>query len=210
MNITAIPWRIFLLQIYRSKKRPFSQGFSIKECDWAQQKIISYCDFPVQEFECMVCCPMLCDKLCVVHWLLSKYHKYYCGNKLWSILWNEVAKWVRHFQWFKSPTSLLSFFYDVLPNIWVTQFGGMRAGYMESVVHTGSHKRTVFHIMKTVVLYPCERIKSSKEWSLLQILWRWLGWSFWRGRIQGQQGCFPVSLIHYLNRLALCSHCELF
>ena len=73
-------------QIYRSKKRPFSQGFSIKECDWVQQKIISYSNFPAQEFECMVCCPMLCDKLCVVHWLLSKYHKYYCGNKLWSIL----------------------------------------------------------------------------------------------------------------------------
>ena len=31
-----------------------------------------------------------------------------------------------------------------------------------------------------------------------------------RGRIQGQQVRFPVSLIHYLNRLALCSHCELF
>ena len=74
------------IQIYRSKKRPFSQGFSIKECDWVQQKIISYCNFPAQEFECMVCCPMLCDKLCVVHWLLSKYHKYYCENKLWSIL----------------------------------------------------------------------------------------------------------------------------
>ena len=46
------------LQIYRSKKRPFSQGFSVKECDWMQQKIISFCNFPAQEFECMVCCPI--------------------------------------------------------------------------------------------------------------------------------------------------------
>ena len=55
-----------------------------------------------------------------------------------------------------------------------------------------------------------ESSKSSKESSLLQILWRLLGWSFWRGRIQGQQVRFPVSLIHYLNRIALCFDCELF
>ena len=67
-------------------------------------KIISFCNFPAQEFECMVCCPILYDKLCVVHWLFSKYRKYYCGNKLWSILLNEVAKWVRHFHRFKNPT----------------------------------------------------------------------------------------------------------
>ena len=41
--------------------------------------MISFCNFPAQEFEYMVCCQMLYDKLCVVHWLLSKYRKYYCG-----------------------------------------------------------------------------------------------------------------------------------
>ena len=52
-----------------------------------QQKIISFRSFTAQEFERMVCCPMvwhgmlLYDKLCVVHWLLSKNGKYYSGNK---------------------------------------------------------------------------------------------------------------------------------
>ena len=64
-------------------------------------------------------------------------------------------------------------------------------------------------LQKQWSLCPCECIKSSKGWSLLQILRRLLGWSFWRG-IQGQQVRFPVSLIHYLNWLALCSYCELF
>ena len=93
-------------------------------------KIISVCNFPAQEFECMVCCPMLYDKLCVVHWLLPKYRKYYCRNKLLSILLNELAKWVRHFHRIKNPTGLLSLFYDVLPDRCVTLFGGM-AEYME-------------------------------------------------------------------------------
>ena len=78
-------------------------------------------------------------------------------------------------------------------------------GYVstEFHLHLIAHKWTwYFHITKTVVLCPCECIKSSKEWSLFQILWRLLGWSFWRGRIQGQQVRFPVSLLHYLNRLA--------
>ena len=39
---------------------------------------------------------------------------------------------------------------------------------------------------------------------------RLLGWLFWGGRIQEQQVRFPVSLIHYLNRLTLCFDCELF
>ena len=47
-----------------------------------QQKIVLFCNFTAQEFERMVCCPMLYDKLYVAHWLLSKYRKYYCGNKL--------------------------------------------------------------------------------------------------------------------------------
>ena len=47
-----------------------------------QQKIILFCNFTAQEFKRMVCCPMLYDKLCVAHWLLSKYRKDYCGNKL--------------------------------------------------------------------------------------------------------------------------------
>ena len=58
-----------------------------------------------------------------------------------------------------------------------------------------------------MVLCPCECINSSNEWSLLQILWRSLGWSW--GRIQGPQVRFPVSLIHS-PWLALCSHCRLF
>ena len=41
-----------------------------------QQKIISFCNFTVRELECLVCCPLLYDKLCVVHWLLPKCRKH--------------------------------------------------------------------------------------------------------------------------------------
>ena len=41
-----------------------------------QQKIISFCNFTVRELECLVCSPLLYDKLCVVHWLLPKCRKH--------------------------------------------------------------------------------------------------------------------------------------
>ena len=65
------------------------------------------------------------------------------------------------------------------------------------------------HYKNSRVLCPCECINSSDEWSLLQILWWSLGWSFWRGRIEGQEVRFPLSLIHS-PWLALCCHCGLF
>ena len=43
--------------------RPFSQGFRTCKGMWMQQKIISFCNFTVRELECLVCCPMLYDKL---------------------------------------------------------------------------------------------------------------------------------------------------
>ena len=42
----------------------------------------------------------------------------------------NLQKKVRHFHRIKNPTGLLSLFYDVLPDRWVTLFGGM-AEYME-------------------------------------------------------------------------------
>ena len=56
--------------------RPFSQGFRTCKGMWMQQKIISFCNFTARELECLVCCPVVYDKLCVVHWLLSKCRKY--------------------------------------------------------------------------------------------------------------------------------------
>ena len=56
--------------------RPFSQGFRTCKGMWMQQKIISFCNFTVRELECLVCCPLLYDKLCVVHWLLPKCRKH--------------------------------------------------------------------------------------------------------------------------------------
>ena len=50
-----------------------------------QQKIISFCNFTARELECLVCCPMVYEKLCVVHWLLSK-----CRKLL--LLWKKIMK----------------------------------------------------------------------------------------------------------------------
>ena len=79
-------------------------------------KIISFCNFPAQEFECMVCCLELYDKLRVVHWsdylnivniiVETNYEAFYK---------NEVAKWLRHFHRFKNPTGLLFFFMMSFP-----------------------------------------------------------------------------------------------
>ena len=56
--------------------RPFSQGFRTGKGTWTQQKVISFCKFTARELECLVCCPLLYDKLCVVHWLFSECRKY--------------------------------------------------------------------------------------------------------------------------------------
>ena len=124
------------LQIYRSKKRPFSQGFSVKECDRVQQKIISFCNFPAQEFECMVCCPIgnvTSCALCIVYHLNiiniiveTNYEAYYKMR-----LQNEWGTFI--------DLKVLAFSYLFLgcPSvIWVTLFGGM-AEYMQSVVKYG-------------------------------------------------------------------------
>ena len=125
------------LQIYRSKKRPFSQGFIVKECDWVQQKIISFCNFPAQEFECTVCCPIgnvtscaLCIgyHLNVINIIVETNYEAYYKMKLQN-LWGTFID-------LKVLTVSYIFFYDVLRNIWLTLFGGM-AEYMQSVVKYG-------------------------------------------------------------------------
>ena len=40
----------------------------VKELWLSAAKMISFCNFPAQEFECMVCCPKSYDKLRVLHW----------------------------------------------------------------------------------------------------------------------------------------------
>ena len=70
-------------------------------------------------------------------------------------------------------------------------------GYVSAEVHLPLtvHKRTVMpHYKNSGLMSMWRCINSSDEWSRLQILWRLLGWSSWRGRIQGERVRFPVSL----------------
>ena len=100
------------------------------------QKIISFCNFPAQEFECMVCCPIgnvtscaLCIgyHLNIINIIVETNYEAYYKMKLQN-------EWGTFIDLKVLPVSYI--FYDVLPNIWVTLFGGM-AEYMQSVVKYG-------------------------------------------------------------------------
>ena len=102
--------------------RPFSEGFGTCKGISVQQKIISFCNFAAQELECMACCPMLYDKLCVVHWLLSKYREYIIVETNYEAFYKMM--WGTFIDLKILPVSYL-FLCHVLPNIRVTLFGGM-------------------------------------------------------------------------------------
>ena len=72
---------------------------------------------------------MLYDKLCVVHWLLSKCRKYIIVETNYEAFYKMKLQneWGTFIDLKILP---VIFFYDVLPDIWVTLFGGI-AEYME-------------------------------------------------------------------------------
>ena len=109
--------------------RPFSQGFRTGKGTWTQQKVISFCKFTARELECLVCCPLLYDKLCVVHWLFSECRKYIIVETNYEAFYKMKLQneWGTFIDLKILP---VFFFYDVLPDIWVTLFGRI-AEYME-------------------------------------------------------------------------------